>query len=312
MKRFCLIAAVISLTIFGAHRSALARGGHRHHGGHHFGHHGGHHFGHHGGHHFGHHGYHYGHHGLHFSLGHLSYGYRRHHYGYYNYPRYYSSYRNPSCYSPTVIYSQPTPRVVVPPQQPAAQIENPKVDPPPQLIPGPSDPLSNPGSTRPSRTGVQFTSIPNAPRINTIQGVNSSRPSTLDLGLSTLLTITNRPIMSDEATPWIVGETSLPESAVRLVDDHQSRAPTKASQREAQAKPPQQIPATMKGIARLSSEDQQAALAQRICPVTGDLLGSQGKPLRVQIGDRTVFVCCDDCVKDLRTAAAAKYLASDR
>jgi len=67
----------------------------------------------------------------------------------------------------------------------------------------------------------------------------------------------------------------------------------------------------MQGIAILSPEDQHAALAQRTCPVTGDLLGSHGKPFKAQIGGRTVFVCCDGCVKDLRTAAS-KLRASDR
>ena len=158
-----------------------------------------------------------------------------------------------------------------------------------------------------------FTSNLSAQRVNTSQDVISFRPSTLDPRLSTLSTIANRPIVSDDEVPWVVGETSPPEpnNAVRLVDHSQSHEPTKGSQHNAQSRPPQQIPATMQGIAILSPEDQQAALAQRTCPVSGDLLGSHGKPFKTQIGGRTVFVCCDGCVKDLQTAAF-KHRVSDR
>ena len=314
MKKHCLIAAAVSLTILVTPRFVLAAGGHHHHGGHHGG--GHHHVSH--GHHYSHHGHHYAHHGLHISLGHQFHSYRTHHYGHYSDPTYYttsypsySSYRYSSCYRPTVVYSQPARRVVIPQQPPAEPSEKPKVDPPPQPVPGSPDPPPNPGSTRRWQDSVLFTSIPSPQRVNTSQDTNSSRPVTLDLGLSTLSTLANRPIVSDEATPWVVGKTSLSEDAAGLVDHNQSHEPTQASKREAQPKPTQQIPATMRGIARLSPEDQQAALAQRICPVSGDLLGSQGRPIKAQIGGRAVFVCCDGCVKDLRTAAS-KHLASDR
>lgn len=60
------------------------------------------------------------------------------------------------------------------------------------------------------------------------------------------------------------------------------------------------IPEEAKGIALLPSADQVAALAQRTCPVTGDLLGTDGKPLKVQVRGRTVFVCCEGCVDELK------------
>ena len=69
--------------------------------------------------------------------------------------------------------------------------------------------------------------------------------------------------------------------------------PQPRSTKLAGAKQPRpRIPAAMKGIALLKPSDQAAALAQRKCPVTGDLLGSEGKPLKVRVRGRTVFVCC--------------------
>ncbi len=45
----------------------------------------------------------------------------------------------------------------------------------------------------------------------------------------------------------------------------------------------------------LSDEDRTAALAQEVCPVTGEPLGSMGKPRKVTVEDQNVFLCCASC-----------------
>jgi hypothetical protein len=67
------------------------------------------------------------------------------------------------------------------------------------------------------------------------------------------------------------------------------------------------VPKDMKGVALLPREEQPAALAQRTCPVTGELLGSHGKPIAVHLRNRTVYVCCEGCVSDVKSAPE-KYL----
>jgi len=62
------------------------------------------------------------------------------------------------------------------------------------------------------------------------------------------------------------------------------------------------IPDTMKGIRKLDMSDQQLAMRQRTCPVTGDLLGSMGKPIKVSVDGRAVFVCCQGCVEEVRSS----------
>jgi hypothetical protein len=69
------------------------------------------------------------------------------------------------------------------------------------------------------------------------------------------------------------------------------------------------IPKTMQGIALLPVADRKVALAQRTCPVTGDLLGADGKPMKVQLRGRPVFVCCEGCRDDLK-ANPQKYLVN--
>jgi Cu(I)/Ag(I) efflux system membrane fusion protein len=53
----------------------------------------------------------------------------------------------------------------------------------------------------------------------------------------------------------------------------------------------------LKNIAKLSASDQQLAISQRICPVTGEPLGSMGVPIKVDLAGTAVFLCCKACLK---------------
>lgn len=56
-------------------------------------------------------------------------------------------------------------------------------------------------------------------------------------------------------------------------------------------------PAELKNIAKLTPEDQKLAIAQRLCPVTGEPLGSMGMPIKIELAGTKVFLCCKACVK---------------
>ncbi len=43
--------------------------------------------------------------------------------------------------------------------------------------------------------------------------------------------------------------------------------------------------------------DQLRAAVQEICPVSGGKLGSMGEPVKVNVGEETVFLCCRGCLK---------------
>ena len=51
-----------------------------------------------------------------------------------------------------------------------------------------------------------------------------------------------------------------------------------------------------------------ASNSQRTCPVTGEELGSMGKPIPVTVNGETILVCCQGCVKKVQ-ANPDKYLA---
>lgn len=61
-------------------------------------------------------------------------------------------------------------------------------------------------------------------------------------------------------------------------------------------------------LAKLPEEERAAAERQRICPVTRLPLGSMGKPPRLEVEGRSVFICCEGCENRLR-ADPMKFLA---
>lgn len=46
---------------------------------------------------------------------------------------------------------------------------------------------------------------------------------------------------------------------------------------------------------RQRQQDQLRIAVQEICPVMGEKLGSMGEPIKVQVGEETVFLCCKGC-----------------
>lgn len=62
-------------------------------------------------------------------------------------------------------------------------------------------------------------------------------------------------------------------------------------------------------LAKLPSEDRKAAEAQKTCPVlAGSTLGSMGKPVKVTLDGKSVFLCCSGC-EEKATSEPAKVLA---
>ncbi len=63
-----------------------------------------------------------------------------------------------------------------------------------------------------------------------------------------------------------------------------------------------------KALAELSAEDQATAENQQTCAVTDAALGSMGKPFKLTVQERDVFLCCEMC-KDAVTDDPKKYMA---
>jgi YHS domain-containing protein len=65
---------------------------------------------------------------------------------------------------------------------------------------------------------------------------------------------------------------------------------------------------SLPGLAELSVEDRQLAEKQHVCPVSGEVLGSMGKPYKVSAEGKTVFLCCEGCLQQFKDNPE-KYLA---
>ncbi|RIK73953.1 MAG: RND transporter [Planctomycetota bacterium] len=62
--------------------------------------------------------------------------------------------------------------------------------------------------------------------------------------------------------------------------------------------------AQLKQLEKLPEEDRALATAQRLCPVTGEPLGSMGVPVKVTIDGEPVFLCCKSCERQARQQPA--------
>ncbi len=61
-------------------------------------------------------------------------------------------------------------------------------------------------------------------------------------------------------------------------------------------------------LSALSDADRSGALAQKACPVTDKQLGSMGKPPKVTVDGREVFLCCAGCEEEIKSKPE-EYLA---
>lgn len=94
------------------------------------------------------------------------------------------------------------------------------------------------------------------------------------------------------------------DSQMQLAGNPSLIDPTKAQPRADDA----DMDKIMVALAGLSKPDRQAAVGQRICPVTKMALGSMGTPARVDVQGTPVFICCEGCREEL-LSEPGKYRA---
>ncbi len=58
-------------------------------------------------------------------------------------------------------------------------------------------------------------------------------------------------------------------------------------------------PSIEKELLSLPEADRAKAIAQKLCPVSGEPLGSMGAPVKVAVKETSVFICCESCRKKL-------------
>lgn len=78
-------------------------------------------------------------------------------------------------------------------------------------------------------------------------------------------------------------------------------APPAEEAAEAAAAPADVPPEVAEARAELPEADRQLVVAQEVCPVSGKTLGSMGKPIKLTVDGREVFICCEGCEEPLKS-----------
>ena len=65
-------------------------------------------------------------------------------------------------------------------------------------------------------------------------------------------------------------------------------------------------------IKELPAAEQDQAIKQAVCPVSGEHLGEMGKPVKVQAEGRTFFLCCDNCEEKVKKDPKAVIAKLDK
>ena len=53
-------------------------------------------------------------------------------------------------------------------------------------------------------------------------------------------------------------------------------------------------------VTKATKADEKAIAAMKTCPVSKEDLDSMGGPLKVSRGDKSIFICCKGCLKDIQ------------
>ncbi|QDS92192.1 YHS domain protein [Roseimaritima multifibrata] len=61
-------------------------------------------------------------------------------------------------------------------------------------------------------------------------------------------------------------------------------------------------------VSTATQDDAAAIAAQKVCPVMDEPLGGMGTPVKMMVGEKTIFLCCKGCIKKVQ-AEPAKYVA---
>ena len=60
-------------------------------------------------------------------------------------------------------------------------------------------------------------------------------------------------------------------------------------------------PDEIAAIKELPAAEQEQALKQAVCPVSGEHLGEMGKPYKTSAEGRTFYLCCENCQKEVKS-----------
>lgn len=93
---------------------------------------------------------------------------------------------------------------------------------------------------------------------------------------------------------------------VKLTDGKE--VPVEELEAKDEKKAPELSKDEIEAINKLPEGERAAALAQAVCPVSGDNLGAMDVPVKVEFEGKSIYLCCKGCKKDF-DKEPAKFIA---
>ncbi|MBI1314310.1 hypothetical protein GC176_23695 [bacterium] len=90
-------------------------------------------------------------------------------------------------------------------------------------------------------------------------------------------------------------DTSAPAAGTAAESDHSGQGDHAEHADHAEHSGDDAMAKMKAGLAKLSEEDRVSAEKQHMCPVSGEMLGTMGTPIKVTLKGQDVWLCCDGC-----------------
>ncbi|MDR3621413.1 MAG: hypothetical protein P4L85_18835 [Paludisphaera borealis] len=133
------------------------------------------------------------------------------------------------------------------------------------------------------------------------------------------------PVKADDKAPTLTPAPAKDEDKAPTPTLTPAPAPTPPADdaKKTEAKPSLEGPAADAGavkltddelveIKKLPADEQAAAIAQAVCPVSDEHLGSMEMPIKVSAEGRTFYLCCSGCEKSLKPDAKSVIAKLDK
>lgn len=121
-----------------------------------------------------------------------------------------------------------------------------------------------------------------------------------------------------EAGEFVVSKaTMLLDSSFNMANKPSLIDPERARPEKPPVEDPFDDPEVIKALEKFTDAEKESIRQQQICPIGKQILGSMGPPLKVDLGDRAVWVCCKGCVDNAKenpeqTWATMQQLKAER
>jgi YHS domain-containing protein len=95
------------------------------------------------------------------------------------------------------------------------------------------------------------------------------------------------------------------DAAAPKIEAPQPTPTTKDEPKAADAAPAALSSEEVAEVKKLPGGESELALKQKVCPVSGENLGSMGVPLKITAEGQTFYLCCGGCKKEVTADPAA-------